>query len=244
MYQTPPPTPSPPRKRRERRSDRRTFGFRMEVVLAIGLAVAVAAGLIVAGGSGRWLEVLVLGAGVTIALLAGWPASGSAALGSAAAFLVLEAVFGRLDNDHIPGILVLTAGILGSILAAGFARAPEASADDPLPAARPGANPWLHERPGRGRLPAGTLEYEIERARRHERQLSLLAIVPDRLDALAAGAGDSLPKVLDLIDAAIEDAVRAIDVVERMTRTRFRVCLPETSPDLARAVAERIRLRI
>src|SRR4051794_27570495 len=179
MYQTPPPTPSQPRRRRKRRSDRRTFGFRMEVVPAIGLAVAVAAGLIVAGGSGRWLEVLVLGAGVTIALLTGWPTSGSAALGATAAFLVLEAIFGRLDNDHIAGILVLSAGILGSVLAAGFARAPAASPDDSEPVARPAANAWLHERPGRGRLPAGTLEYEIERARRHERQLSVLAIVPD-----------------------------------------------------------------
>lgn len=213
----------------------------MEVVLAILLAVAVAAGLVVAGGSGRWVEVLVLGAAVTIALVAGWPISGHTALGAAAAYLILETVFGRLDGDHLAANLLLTAGILGSVLAAGFARAPDLEAQDAAPDRGP--NPWADDPPGR-RLTPGTLEYEIERARRHERPLCMLAIVPDDLEALAAGAADSLPKLLDLIDEAIEGTVRAIDIVERIGRSRFRVTLPETTPEAARIVAERIRLRI
>jgi diguanylate cyclase (GGDEF)-like protein len=91
----------------------------------------------------------------------------------------------------------------------------------------------------RRRLSAGTLEYEIERARRHERPLSVLAIVPDEVDLLGAGAGDSLPN-----DEAIEAAVRAIDIVERIGPSRFRVALPETGTEGGRIVAERIRLLI
>ena len=92
---------------------------------------------------------------------------------------------------------------------------------------------------GRRRLTAGTLEYEIERARRHERPLSVLAIVPDEVGLLPAGAGDSLPN-----DEAIEAAVRAIDIVERIGPSRFRVALPETGTEGGRIVAERIRLLI
>jgi diguanylate cyclase (GGDEF)-like protein len=105
-------------------------------------------------------------------------------------------------------------------------------------------NPLEHEVSGRRRPTAGTLEHEIERARRHGRPLSVLAIVPDEVELPAAGAGDSLAKLLDLIDDAIKDAVRAIDVVERVGRSRFRVALPETGPEAGRTVAERIRLQI
>jgi diguanylate cyclase (GGDEF)-like protein len=105
-------------------------------------------------------------------------------------------------------------------------------------------DPLEHEVSGRRRLRAGTLEYEIERARRHDRPLSVLAIVPDDLESLAAEAGDSLPRLLDVIDGTIEHAVRAIDTVERIGRSRFRVALPGTEPEAGRIVAERIRLQI
>src|SRR5262245_24200632 len=106
MSQKPPSTPLPPKK--GTRPDRARFRLSFEVVLALGLVIAVGVGLIVAGGDGRWLEVVVLVAGVTIAFRAGWPASGQAALGAVAACLILEAVFGRLDWDHAAGTLVLT----------------------------------------------------------------------------------------------------------------------------------------
>jgi diguanylate cyclase (GGDEF)-like protein len=99
--------------------------------------------------------------------------------------------------------------------------------------------PLVHAMRGRRRLTAGTLEYEIERARRHERPLSVLAIVPDEVDLLSAGAGESMPN-----DEAIEAAVRATDIVERIGPSRFRVALPETGPEGGRIVAERIRLQI
>ena len=186
----------------------------------------------------------MLAAAVAVSLRSGWPVSGHAALGAGAAYLVLETVFGRMDTDHAPAQMVLTAGIVGSVLAAGYARRvpvdkAAAAADE-----RWTADPWAYERPDVRRLTAGTLAYEIERARRNERPLSVLAIVPDELEFLAAGAGDSMPKLLDLIDGAIEDTLRAIDIVERIGSSRFRVTLPETGPEGARTVAERIRLRI
>ena len=99
--------------------------------------------------------------------------------------------------------------------------------------------PLAHAMGGRRRLTAGTLEYEIERARRHKRLLSVLAIVPDEVGFLSAGPGESLSN-----DEAIESAVRATDIVERIGPSRFRVALPETGPEGGRIVAERIRLLI
>ena len=250
MYQTPSPIPSrhASRHSRKRRSDRRKISLSLALILAAGLTVAVAAGLVVAGGSWRPVEVIVLVAGASIGLSSGWPASGHAALGTAAAYLILETVFGRLDGSHLAGNLLLTAGVLGSVLAAGFARrdraarstvtAPEAESD------RWADDPWAFGAAGQRRLTAGTLEYEIERARRAERPLSVLAVRPDELDFLAAAGGESLSRLLDLMDGVIESTVRAIDVVARTGPARFEVVLPETDAEGARTVAERIRLRV
>jgi diguanylate cyclase (GGDEF)-like protein len=173
--------------------------------------------------------------------------NGNQRVRAAAAYLILETVFGRLDGSHVASTLLLTAGILGSVLACGFARkiAPrpeQAGAVEEAPW-RP-TEAWPGQKPGRPRPRAGTLEYEIERARRTERPLAVLAIVPDDLDFLAAGAGDSLPMLLDLVDVAIADALRAVDLVDRLGRARFRAVLPETGAENGRTVAERIRLRI
>ena len=253
MYQTPSPTPSQPRQRRgrKRRSNRRKLTFSLELLLAAALTSAVAAGMIVAGGSWRPLEIAVLVAGAAIGFGAGWPVSGHAALGTAAAYLILETVFGRLDGSHIAANLLITAGVLGSVLAAGFSRHGQADVRPPRPQTKAGAepdawagDPWVNEKPGQRRLTAGTLEYEVERARRAGRPMSLLAIRPDELDFLAAAGGESLLRLLNLIDAAIEGTVRAIDVVGRTGPAQFEVVLPETGAEGARTVAERIRLRI
>jgi len=260
MYQTPSPIP-PPQSGRSRRSRRRSsrrlyLRFSLELVLAAGLTLAVAAGLIVAGGSGRVLEVAILLVAATFAALTGWPTAGHIALGAAAAYLILETVFGRLDADHAITQLVLTLGIVGSILAAGFShggrrskgarrKRPARRRSTPEPAEDAWAvDPWADELPGATRLTAGTLDYEIERARRSDRPLTVLAIRPDDLDFLAAAGEEQLTHLLDLLDEAIEATVRAIDVVARPAQARFQVVLPETGPEGARTVAERIRLQI
>jgi diguanylate cyclase (GGDEF)-like protein len=251
MYQTPSPIPSRPskmlsRRARRRRSDRRKLTITFELVLAVLLMLAVATAIAVAGGTGWPLEVLVLVAGTVIAFAKGWPISGHAALATAATYLILETVFGRLGGDNLTANLLLTAGVLGSVLAAGFARrvtqpdqTAETGADDHWT-----TDPWVHEVPGRPRLRAGTLEYEVERARRTEHPLSVLAIRPDDLDVLPAAAADSFRHLLDMIDHAIEATVRAVDIVSRAGQSRFEVVLPETGAEAARTVAERIRLRI
>jgi diguanylate cyclase (GGDEF)-like protein len=252
MYQTPAPTPSRPtkrlpRRRRRRRSDGSRLTVTFELVLAALLLLAVAAAIVVGGGSGWPIEVFVLVAGSVVAFARGWPISGHAALATGAAYLILETVFGRLGGDNLAANLLLTAGVLGAVLAAGFARRvarPERStAVSPLDEHWT-VDPWADEAPGRPRLRAGTLEYEVERARRAERPLSVLAIRPDDLEELSAAAADSFRHLLEMIDHAIEATVRAVDIVSRSGQARFEVILPETGPEAARTVAERIRLRI
>ena len=114
---------------------------------------------------------------------------------------------------HRPSSQGVTAGRAGGRLrfrlAARFSRKPRARVDEPAKGVAD--TPLAHAMGGRRRLTAGTLEYEIERARRHKRLLSVLAIVPDEVGFLSAGPGESLSN-----DEAIESAVRATDIVERI----------------------------
>jgi diguanylate cyclase (GGDEF)-like protein len=87
-----------------------------------------------------------------------------------------------------------------------------------------------------------TLEAEILRARRHPRPLSLAYIDLDRFkevnDSHGHRAGD---RVLTRAAGAIRGAVRATDVVGRLGGDEFAVLLPETPPEAAAVVAEKIR---
>ena len=249
--------------------------FSLELIVAVALTLAVAAGLIAAGGSGRVVEVAILLVAVVFGALTGWPTAGYIAIGTAAAYLILETLFGRLDGAHAVTQLFLTVGVAGAVLTAGLAqsgsrpriarrrpakrRVPPAlvAEPEPEPAKTPTrqdapepddhdlwADPWVDEVPGAQHLIAGTLDYEIERARRYDRPLSVLAIRPDELGFLGAAGEEHLARLLDHLDQAIEATVRAIDVVGRPESARFQVILPETGPEGARTVAERIRLRI
>ena len=258
MYQTPNPNPSPPQRGRSRkhRSNKRALSPSVELTVAVVLALGVLVGLLAAGGSGRPIEIAVLIIAVAVGGVAGWPASGHAALGAAAAYLIIETIAGRLDGSHLPAQLLLTAGLLGSVLAAGFARTER----EPKKAAQPPAGavprtptqpeewkvePWVEDKPkpaapaAPSRLEAGTLEYELERARRTEHPLSVLAIRPDDYPSGAQAA----PQFIDLIEDAIAATMRSVDLLRR-AQGRFEVVLPETDAEGARTLAERIRLRI
>ena len=242
--------------KREWHLDRRPLKLSLELVLAAVLTLAVAGGLVVAGGSGRILEVALLLVAAGAAVYTGWPVSALIALGAAAAYLVLEAVFGRIAAAHAPTELVLTLAIAGSVAACGFARSGYASKGvrkpalkrrrrKPKPVVEPQqVEPLVDTPAGPKRLTAGTLEYEVERARECGRPLSVLSVRPDDLDALAAPSHVQLGQLLDLLDAEIESTVRAIDVVGPQGPTQFQVILPETGFEGARTVAERIRLRV
>ena len=220
----------------------------VEVFLAAGVTIAVAAGIVVAGGSWRPAEIVVLLAGTALGFAFGWPASGHAALGAAAAYLILETVARRLGGSHLAANVLLTAGVLGSVLAAGLAspsaaveRRPGEIADDE-PDARVGELAE-HEATGRRRLAPGTLDTEIELARLTGQPLSLLAIRLDEPEVLTA-AGHRPEDILDLIDVAIDNSVRGGRAVGWASATRVEAVLSETTAETARSIAEQIRLRI
>jgi len=84
------------------------------------------------------------------------------------------------------------------------------------------------------------LEGEIERGRRYQHSLSLLAVDIDRLkecnDRLGHAAGD---EVIRTIAALLSRSVRRVDLVARYGGDEFMVVLPETSADGAAVAAGR-----
>jgi diguanylate cyclase (GGDEF)-like protein len=256
MYQTPTKNPARPRKsrNRKRRSNRRGLAVSVELAIAAVLALGVFIGLLAAGGSGRPIEIAILVIALAVGGSAGWPASGHAALGAAAAYLIVETLAGRLDGSHLGAQLLLTAGLLGSVLAAGYARGErqaqpakqqQQQPPSPLPRAAPQpeawkVEPWIQE-PLRStpRLKPGSLDYELQRAKRMGRPVSVLAIRPD-----GNAAGQTPKQMLDLIEDAVAGTTRSVDLVNRSGQSRFEVILPDTDAEGARTLAERIRLRI
>jgi diguanylate cyclase (GGDEF)-like protein len=89
------------------------------------------------------------------------------------------------------------------------------------------------------------LEAEIARARRHHRQLSLLLMRPDRFEEIRAETGDDVSQELLVAVADVVGAeLRATDFALRHGAYGFSLVLPETAPEGARALAERIRLLV
>jgi len=88
-------------------------------------------------------------------------------------------------------------------------------------------------------------EHELERCKRHGRVMSLLLIDIDRFksinDSLGHQAGD---RVLLQFVSAVTALLRSADAIGRLGGEEFVVVLPETSSDVARVVAERIRSKL
>ena len=88
-------------------------------------------------------------------------------------------------------------------------------------------------------------EQEIERARRYERPLSIIAIDLDHFkdvnDRLGHAAGDD---VLASLARVLQDQTRRQDVVGRIGGEEFAVILPETSRPAAIELAERVRAHL
>jgi diguanylate cyclase (GGDEF)-like protein len=84
------------------------------------------------------------------------------------------------------------------------------------------------------------LDWEVERAHRHERPLSLAVVDVDafkgRNDVFGHQAGDA---VLVAVARHLEGTVRGADLVARIGGDEFAVLMPETAADAAEAMAER-----
>ena len=95
---------------------------------------------------------------------------------------------------------------------------------------------------GNHRLFHDQLYVEVERAKRHNRPLSLLMLDIDKFkdvnDKLGHPAGD---KVLRTLAQVLTKSVRNIDILARYGGDEFAVILPDTVTSHARDIAERIR---
>lgn len=86
------------------------------------------------------------------------------------------------------------------------------------------------------------LEQEIERAERYERPLAILMMDIDHFksfnDTFGHPFGD---EILKKISALLGEQIRTVDILARYGGEEFSLVLPETSPEHAMIVAERIR---
>ncbi len=88
-------------------------------------------------------------------------------------------------------------------------------------------------------------QLELERCKRHGRMMSILLIDIDHFksinDRLGHQAGD---RALVQFVSAVNTLLRSADAIGRLGGEEFVVVLPETSTDVARVVAERIRGKV
>ncbi len=90
-----------------------------------------------------------------------------------------------------------------------------------------------------------TLAEEIRRARRYERDLSVLFLDIDHFKAINDGFGHAAgDRVLAEFASIVESCLRPVDTLGRWGGEEFVAVLPETGPEEAAAVAERIRARV
>lgn len=89
------------------------------------------------------------------------------------------------------------------------------------------------------------LAHEVERSLRYGHPLSLLMIDLDRFKELNDTYGHLMgDKLLKLVADTITSCVRGSDIVGRYGGDEFVVILPDTKPEEARAVAEKLRAAV
>jgi diguanylate cyclase (GGDEF)-like protein len=86
---------------------------------------------------------------------------------------------------------------------------------------------------------------EVQKARRHQRPLSLLVIGSDQLPAIEATFGpDGGKTVLRALSSSFCDGTRISDLIARVDDEQFAILLPETDSQGAELLAERLRKKI
>jgi diguanylate cyclase (GGDEF)-like protein len=88
-------------------------------------------------------------------------------------------------------------------------------------------------------------QQELQRCQRHGRVMSVLLIDLDHFKAINDNRGHQTgDQVLVQFVDAVQTLLRSADVIGRLGGEEFVVVLPETSMDVARVVAERIRTKV
>jgi diguanylate cyclase (GGDEF)-like protein len=89
------------------------------------------------------------------------------------------------------------------------------------------------------------LHYEIQRARRYKRQLSICLVGIDELDSIALRMGmDTKAVVIDATAKMLLSSIRDVDIPGRCREDCFGIILPETPVAGAEIAAERIRTKM
>jgi diguanylate cyclase (GGDEF)-like protein len=217
------------------------------VVVALALAFLASLAILGPRGPGRALELVVVGVFAVVSNRIGWRAARAAAGGATAVFLVLELHYGRLGGAHLARELIAAVLVFAVCLASARARGELERRQSALVGARDElerirATEVLEQKLGGARR-ASVLEYELERSRRHNHEVSLLLVRPDAFDELTLRFGDAAAaQTLSAVAEAIGVNLRATDVPLRLGAFDFGVILPETPSETARVVGERIRL--
>jgi diguanylate cyclase (GGDEF)-like protein len=217
------------------------------VVVALALAFLVAFALLGKPGPGRSLELGFVGVLAIVSYRVGWRAARFAAGATTLGFLLLEAHYGRLGGAHLARELIAAVLVFAVCLASARTRIELDRRQRALFAARSElerirATEVLEQKLGGARR-ASVLEYELERSRRHNHEVSLLLVRPDAFDELTLRFGDAAAALtLSAVAEAIGVNLRATDVPLRLGTFDFGVILPETPSETARVVGERIRL--
>jgi diguanylate cyclase (GGDEF)-like protein len=200
-------------------------------------------------GPGRTFEVAAVGLATLLSYRVGWKRARFTAGATAVGFLVLDGHWHRLGGAHLARELIAALLVFGVCLAAARARiggdrvqAEQHALREELERIR--AAEVLEATLGGARR-GGALEYELERSRRHNHELSLLLVRPDAFDEVQLRFGEpAATETLSAVAEAIGLNLRASDVPLRLGTFDFGVILPETPSETARVLGERIRLSV
>jgi diguanylate cyclase (GGDEF)-like protein len=89
-----------------------------------------------------------------------------------------------------------------------------------------------------------TLEYEVNRAQRYRRHLSICIVSLDNMDEISSSLGSSGFKyVISSLARVFKNTLRGVDFPARFTEGSFVVIMPETSAEGTTTVAERLRAK-
>lgn len=89
------------------------------------------------------------------------------------------------------------------------------------------------------------LHYELRRAKRYTRPLSLLLVAVDRLEEIGnQGGGDAKTEVIEAVARIVLSSIRDVDIAGRCREDVFGIILPETPRAGAEVAAERLRTKL